>query len=218
MPRPIRRITAAIRVFGERPPDPNNYIVGGTKRRILVDTCSTLNGNPYADNKAFAGLDGIVFTHPHFDHAAGVKYFPEVPLYAHADAAAALEAGDSRIQQSALFGKEACRRRISRALSDGDILDLGGASFMVISTPGHCAGAICLYEPASKALITGDTVFTGGSLPRTDLPSSDAGALADSYEKLLALEVEWILPGHGAVSRNGSQVIGDSLKALKSRL
>ncbi|MFH1200176.1 MAG: MBL fold metallo-hydrolase [Candidatus Micrarchaeota archaeon] len=215
MARAIRQITGEIRVFEERPPDPNNYLVDGTKHRMLIDTCSTLNGNPYAGNPAFARLDSIVLTHPHFDHVAGIDYLPGVPVMAHQDAAAAVNSGDACVQLLHLTGVEAPQRKVGRGLIDGEILDLGGVSLQVVYTPGHCIGSICLYEEESKALISGDTVFTGGALPRSDFPTSNPGELLDSYEKLLALEVNLILPGHGAVSSNGSAVIQNALKLLE---
>lgn len=217
MPRHLRQITACTRVFEERPPDPNNYLLEGRRRRLLVDTCSTLYGNPYAGNPAFSRLSAIVLTHPHFDHVAGIDYFPDVPVLAHEDAAAAINAGDERVQLAEVLGVEIPKRKVDRRLSDGEFLDLGGVRLQVVYTPGHCVGAICLYDEDSKALISGDTVFTAG-LPRTDFPSSNPGELLDSYEKLLQLEVTLILPGHGAISSNGSAVIRDSLKALKSML
>ena len=218
MPRPIRQITGEIRVFEERPPDPNNYILDGVRRRMLVDTCSTLNGDPYAGNPAFARLDAIVLTHPHFDHAAGIDYLPDVPVYAHEDAARAIDAGDERIQLSRMFGVELPERKVDRRLDDGEMLGLGGIDFQVVSTPGHCTGAICLYDGESKALVSGDTVFTGGDVPRFDFPSSNLGELIDSYEKLLQLEINLILPGHGPVSSNGSAIIRKSLKSLQASL
>ncbi|MFH1106311.1 MAG: MBL fold metallo-hydrolase [Candidatus Micrarchaeota archaeon] len=216
MARQMRSIVPGVRIYEERPPDPNNYLLEGGRRRYLVDTCSTLNGNPYRLQPAFTHLDGIILTHPHFDHVAGIDYFPGVPVMAHENAMRAVNAGDDRIQLAGAFGVELPKGRVGRTLVDGEKLDVGGVRFEVISTPGHCTGSLCLFEPESRSLLSGDTVFTSGSVPRVDFPSANLGELLDSYEKLLSLEVNLVLPGHGPVSSNGSAIISGALKLLRA--
>ena len=55
----------------------------------------------------------------------------------------------------------------------------GSLTADVIHTPGHTEGSVCLYFPAEKKLIAGDTLFAG-SIGRTDLPGG-------SMQKILSI-------------------------------
>jgi glyoxylase-like metal-dependent hydrolase (beta-lactamase superfamily II) len=81
------------------------------------------------------------------------------------------------------------------APSDGD--EVG--PFSVIATPGHSADSVCLLW--ARVLFTGDTVLGEGSV----FISPGEGSLAaylESLDKLLALELDAICPGHGPVVRD----------------
>lgn len=91
---------------------------------------------------------------------------------------------------------------IDLALKDGDALTFGGETLRALATPGHSAGSMCyLIEPretpTAHHVFTGDTLWIGGC-GRTDLPTSDAGALYDSItHKLFALPgAAKVWPGH----------------------
>ena len=71
-------------------------------------------------------------------------------------------------------------------------------TFQVLLAPGHSPGSICLYWPDKRVLVTGDVVFNQG-IGRTDLPGGNGKLLKESIKKLAALEVEYLLPGHGEI-------------------
>jgi glyoxylase-like metal-dependent hydrolase (beta-lactamase superfamily II) len=66
----------------------------------------------------------------------------------------------------------------------------------VLSTPGHADEAICLHHPASGFLVAGDTVrnFLGGEWNPLLTDPDDYRA---SMQRLLALPVQAVFPGHG---------------------
>jgi glyoxylase-like metal-dependent hydrolase (beta-lactamase superfamily II) len=70
----------------------------------------------------------------------------------------------------------------SRALKDGDVLELGGRSLEVIHTPGHTPDCICLLDRRSGALFVGDTLCAGPHY--NHLPDSDVDASAVSTRRL----------------------------------
>jgi len=101
-------------------------------------------------------------------------------------------------------------------LIEPDILLKGGeilGGFEVIHTPGHTPGGICLYDPVSKILFSGDTVFQDGSFGRTDLYGGNTKKLIDSIKKLTQLDVSIMYPGHGdAVAEDANDQIKMSLR------
>jgi glyoxylase-like metal-dependent hydrolase (beta-lactamase superfamily II) len=68
--------------------------------------------------------------------------------------------------------------------------------FSAIATPGHSADSVCLLH--GRVLFSGDTVLGEGSV----FVAPGEGSLAaylESLEKLLALDLDAICPGHGPV-------------------
>ncbi len=65
--------------------------------------------------------------------------------------------------------------KVNRTLSDGEVLPYCGG-IIVIHTPGHTPGHICLYHKMSKTLIVGDVMnIVDGQLvgPNKDIMSED---------------------------------------------
>jgi glyoxylase-like metal-dependent hydrolase (beta-lactamase superfamily II) len=70
----------------------------------------------------------------------------------------------------------------SRALKEGDVLDLGRRALEVIHTPGHTPDCICLLDRRGGALFVGDTLCAGPHY--SHLPDSDVDASAVSTRRL----------------------------------
>jgi glyoxylase-like metal-dependent hydrolase (beta-lactamase superfamily II) len=85
-------------------------------------------------------------------------------------------------------------------VEDGEMKDLGGRSFQCIVTPGHSVGHTCLYEPAQKILLSGDQVSP--VLQYLSDRDSPLEAHLNSLDRLYRLDVELMLPGHGAPFRD----------------
>jgi hydroxyacylglutathione hydrolase len=80
-------------------------------------------------------------------------------------------------------------------VTDGQRLPLGTSEALILHTPGHTPGGICLYFPGH--LFTGDTLFVGAA-GRTDLPGGSLDQLIASLEeKIMPLPDDTrIWPGH----------------------
>jgi hydroxyacylglutathione hydrolase len=80
-------------------------------------------------------------------------------------------------------------------VDDGDSIPLGACPALVIHTPGHTPGGICLSFPGQ--LFTGDTLFVSAA-GRTDLPGGSLDRLIASLEeKIMPLPDDIrIWPGH----------------------
>ncbi len=178
--------------------DSNVYLIDG---EILVDTGSGIYFKEIRDEIENLGFNlnkirMIINTHSHFDHSGGDKKFRDllkIPICIHAAEKRNLETGDVLAN---MFGKVAKAVTVDRVLQDGDIIETTRFSFRVIHTPGHSPGSICLYDERRKILISGDTLFSDG--PGTiDLPGGDKNLMVDSLERLMDLNIMYLLPGHG---------------------
>ena len=84
---------------------------------------------------------------------------------------------------------------------DGDQVEAGDYRFRCLETPGHTTGHLCLYEPHQKLLVSGDHVL-GDITPNITLWSEESDPLEDylaSLDRVSALDVELVLPGHRRV-------------------
>ena len=153
-------------------------------------------------------LKHIWLTHGHLDHAGaaaelrertGIKV--EGP---HRDDQFWLDQIEDSARRYGLSGA----RNVTpdRYLEDGDTLQLEGASFGVVHTPGHTPGHVVIYNSAARVAFVGDVLFAG-SIGRTDFPRGNHQQLIDSITgKLWPLgdDVTFV-PGHGPTSTFGQE-------------
>jgi glyoxylase-like metal-dependent hydrolase (beta-lactamase superfamily II) len=175
--------------------DSNAYLIDA-KRKTLVDAgmdaSRVLKG--IGD-----GLDLIVLTHCHYDHVGAVP-----DIVRETGAKVAMHSRDvpllrsERASVASMFNAPRPEFSVDIMLEDGDTIDLGSSTLLVIHTPGHTPGSICLYNEETKELFTGDTAFEGGGFGRTDL-CGDEGQMVASLQRLAKLDVSILYPGHGGI-------------------
>lgn len=192
----------------------NTYIVwDDTKECVIIDAG---NNGPREDIvlKNFIAEHGLkpvmaVNTHGHFDHTLGVQYLKReygIPF--------ALSGKDKFLLETAsvsgmIFGVEIGELpTIDIDLDERREITFGHTTLQVIPTPGHTPGHVALYEPQTKNLFTGDTLFRE-SIGRTDLPGGDYSWIMRSIlERILPLGDEvTIRPGHGGQSTLGHETL-----------
>jgi glyoxylase-like metal-dependent hydrolase (beta-lactamase superfamily II) len=184
----------------------NSYIYGA----VLVDAGVL----PMAVKEYKDEIETVVLTHCHFDHTARVKeiaHMCKAKVAIHKNDAVGLL--DDTRSLSMHFGSRSPGIVPDIQLKDGDTI----SGLTVIHTPGHTPGSICLYSAADRILISGDTVFTDGCFGRYDFLGGSRVDLSKSLERLSALDVEGLFPGHGLpVDEGGSRHIAAALGLMKS--
>jgi glyoxylase-like metal-dependent hydrolase (beta-lactamase superfamily II) len=149
----------------------------------------------------------IVITHAHIDHVGGamkLRAATGAPILLNQNDYALLKMLD---EQAAWVGMAAPGPiEIDLSIGNGDIVKAGSHSANILHTPGHTEGSICLYFPAEKTLIAGDTLFAG-SIGRTDLPGGSMHKIIRSlHDTLLVLPDDTqVVPGHGPLTTIGEE-------------
>ena len=80
----------------------------------------------------------------------------------------------------------------------GDLtLHVGDHTFHLLHTPGHTPGQVAVHIPEERVVLTGDTVFSD---VQTWLMSSDIDQWLATLDRIAALDVDHVIPGHGPVT------------------
>jgi len=170
-------------------PGTNTYLIGTGKRPFLLDTGSgkpsylPLLERALAREFASDAPGDVLVTHVHADHIGGV-----------ADVLARF--GPRRVSKMPWPGKDERYALALEPIRAGDVFRTDGATLRAIHTPGHAEDHICFYLEEERALFTGDVVLGAGTTV-IPLDGGDMALYLASLERLLALELERIYPGHG---------------------
>jgi glyoxylase-like metal-dependent hydrolase (beta-lactamase superfamily II) len=149
----------------------------------------------------------VVNTHYHLDHAFGNADFAGQGALIIAqlnDAANLKMRGESVLGHAGEYGltgqdMEGTRIALS-ALAFGDRLDieLGDRTVQLFHTGvSHTEGSLLVYLPESRILFAGDILFTGY---HPFLGEGDIEGWVKVLDRILAMDVDKIIPGHGPVS------------------
>src|SRR5439155_15276991 len=160
----------------------NCSVIGdeSTREGLVIDPGDDIEDVLTLVRKHNLQVKQIVITHAHIDHVGGA-----MKLRAATGAPIVLNQNDHDLlkmldEQAAWVGMPSPGKvDIDRSISTGDTITAGGLNASILHTPGHTQGSICLYFPAQKKLIAGDTLFAG-SIGRTDLPGGSMQKILNS--------------------------------------
>lgn len=183
----------------------SNVYVLGENEICLIDTGLTgLHAQRILREVGRLGLQRdrikrVILTHTHPDHKGGLgKIYHDTRPTVYVHKTARLELTNVK------------------KVDDGDKITFEDFTLEVLHTPGHKTDCICLYDARRKILFSGDTVFTHGSVGRTDMPGGDTAALLRSIERLREYDVDILCPGHMRPVRNGNEHINAGYEFVKS--
>ena len=149
----------------------------------------------------------ILVTHAHIDHvggALGLKRLTGAPILLNENDLALLDMMEMQAGWLGITPPETAPP--DQNMADGLSVGLGSIPALVIHTPGHTQGSVCLHFAPLNLLIAGDTLFAG-SIGRTDLPGGDSEQILESIQsRLLTLADETrVIPGHGPMTTIGAE-------------
>ena len=191
----------------------NCSIIGDetTREAMVIDPGDEIDEIVALLRKHNLQLKQIAITHAHIDHVGGamkLRALTGAPILLNQNDYGLLKMLD--VQAGWIGMPSPGQVEVESSIGEGDALRVGNISAGVMHTPGHTEGSVCLYFPAEKLLIAGDTLFAG-SIGRTDLPGGSFEKIMRSlHGRVLALPDETIvIPGHGPGTTIGDEREGN---------
>jgi glyoxylase-like metal-dependent hydrolase (beta-lactamase superfamily II) len=127
-------------------------------------------------------VERIILTHHHPDHTSGARHLAlatGAPVVAHPDTGAFYPDLDGHLQE-------------------GDHLAIGSSDWVVLHTPGHAHGHICLMRASDGYAVVGDLLAGEGTI-LIGPPEGHLETYLHSLRRLKHLGVTQALPAHGQV-------------------
>jgi glyoxylase-like metal-dependent hydrolase (beta-lactamase superfamily II) len=200
----------------------NIWHVRGRDRDAMIDSGLGIASLAAAAKDLLQKEVVAVATHIHYDHVGGLHEFEnrvmhriEAPEMAEDHEAGGLYASDmgeiadglrkagyevpDTLVTAVPAGFDPAEYRVTpasvtRAVDEGDIIDLGDRHFEVLHLPGHSPGSIGLFEAATETLFSGDAIYDGPLLD--ELPESDIPDYVRTMKRLRDLPVRVVHAGH----------------------
>ena len=171
----------------------NCYLLWEDKHVLIIDPASKSSKLKEAIESQEGIVDGIVLTHGHFDHIAGVdaiaQYFHS-NVYINENDMPLLK--DSHLNLSE--GQQIVVQHAVTCLGPGK-QTIGNFAFDFSDAPGHSEGSSMLLWHDN--LICGDVLFQG-SIGRTDFYTSSNTRMMQTLQMVKTLDPDLkVYPGHG---------------------
>jgi len=205
------------------------YLLNGAERSLLIDTGLGIRNIHDEIIKLTDKPVTAVATHIHWDHIGGHGFFPD--FYAHGAELNWLK-GEFPLTMEQIKGMVVDRCDLpedfdvnnyeffqgnpTSVLQDNDAIDIGGRFVQIVHTPGHSPGHMCFWERDRGYLFTGDLVYKDTLF--AFFPSTDPEAYLNSLNRISALPVKHVFPGHHTLDI-GPEILGrmrDAFRQLKA--
>lgn len=209
-----------------------SFLIVGTTRALLFDSgIGLVPLRPVVE--ALTSLPvSVLNSHSHFDHVGANYEFTDILALdhpftrehergtPHGDIAneVAVDAFCGRppaLADTATFRSRSWR--VTRRVSAGDSVALGGRVLEIVAAPGHTPDAIVLLDRANGLLFTGDTYYDSELWFFS--PETDLNAYEQSMTRLAAMapSLTRLLPAHNTVSAPPSRLpaVAEAVRTLR---
>lgn len=184
----------------------NAFVVHGPSGIVVVDAMLTLSDARkvrQAIDKSGQSLAGVLITHPHPDHYAGLAHIvgdDEVPVIATAAVDAVIRRDDAEKDAvvGPMMGEEWPTNRLfpTRTVDDGAEVELAGLTFRVLDLGPGESHADSIWQLGGSTVFAGDVAYHGMHAYLADGRWRDWLTLLDRLERELP-EDATLHVGHG---------------------
>jgi len=144
-------------------------------------------------------ITSVIATHAHEEHVGNLNWLSELtgaPVYVSAMTARFLTPFKKLPWvRATIIGQPPNLNPPYQLL--GDVLETDSRHLHLIPTPGHSDDHVVLYDPKEKLLLAGDAFM--GSYFATPNPDVDSHKWLVSLERLMELDIEILVEGHGHI-------------------
>jgi glyoxylase-like metal-dependent hydrolase (beta-lactamase superfamily II) len=189
-----------------------SYLVLGSERGVLIDAGTGIGDIRQVVEELTDLPVSVVLTHEHYDHIGGAYRFDEIAAPSNKAGLEVLAQGRDNASLQGYLTDEYLWKPLpqgfdgatwtippiepTQRLDEGDAIDLGERTLVVIETPGHSPAHICLLDRENRLLWTGDHFFPGPLYAfGPDVNINDYVASNKKLEGLIE-EYEYVLSGH----------------------
>lgn len=180
---------------------------------VLVDAGNDTSGEAIMAELVRRRLDTgavsmIFITHGHTDHVGAARLFPRAEVLAlEADVPLVEGREASRGPLPRWFPVSETGITVARAISDGEVVTVGGVPIRVYAVPGHTAGSAAFFARGvlflgDSANVTSDGELVGAPWIFSDSQEENRASLVRLEQRLIAdgVTVDAIIPAHSGAS------------------
>ncbi len=184
----VEKIAPKTWAIAEPARDPDNYayLLVGQRRALLIDSGATRD---HDISRVIASLTAlpvtVIPTHLHHDHTNGLGNFRNIALIDLPDTRGLADGNHVQLGRYQYGRWSPVDFTVTQWIKPDETIDLGGRSVTILSTPGHTASSVSIWEPAGRRLYTGDFLY-----PTTlyaFAPDSSLSTYVATIDRLFAL-------------------------------
>jgi glyoxylase-like metal-dependent hydrolase (beta-lactamase superfamily II) len=199
-----------------------SYLIQGDSHAILFDSGSSVRSiRPVVEALTDRPVT-VIASHFHYDHLGAHTEFddvamPDMPaLRARTVDALFTPTGDQHL--GAVEAIPAPTFRVTTWWQEGQLIDLGGRSLMLLFTPGHATSSVMLWDAENQQLFTGDYIYDGPLFVfGPEASASQYLATAERLNNLLTPDAR-LFTAHGGIRPGPPELVTSDLGDLRDAL